>query len=892
MKAMIPMLAACLWGLVGGLPLGAEENALPGRSELPLVIPHPQSIHVVAGDDLLLGEAGRSAVEVVVPAQGGLLDEAAGLIQAALSKRGLAERHERVATRIVLKIISAAGGGPFPELTAERSAAIAKSDQAYVICVKPERPAEVSVIGASPLAAYYGATTIVQLIESPRPGSAVLRPVEVADYPDTPQRMSADWVLQWDWEVNGYDWGDGLAAFIERCKRKIDLCSQYKVNRVRFLGGRIAPGAPYTADRYSRIQRFGLELNRYARRKGVALQYSSSSWGLDYYGWGLPYPEPWILNRQHYPDGPVYSCVGGTVGGCLSNDSLIAILVERHKQLVRDLEPGSIYLHQIDAATYSELARLWKTRCPQCRRRFPHDEPYAPDGYAGAVARLYNAIVAGLKSVKNARGDYDAARDLEIVLASPGYSYSAESDADWDKDLKYFAEIGGQLVDRKNVQITFREQFKRLDDRGLRIPEMAAALEQAGWPGAPFVFAVQGAGLLLNSRMFVSSPVLTGIDEGAATLYNFNGHVHSEVQVLANVNYAWNHHAPGSVDPLRFPGRRLHEEALQYAVGARHSEFLYGRFLDTACEALYGKQAAPWMAALFRLERDRGSVLAVPAWVDHQWKNAGIDWRAQAERNLQAKRLAEQALAVCDPQASADVSWLVQCLEVGARLCRLCDAIHREKRSREETDALAAEILTWLEKNFQFQTTEPDGGDPGLWKSLVARIAKGPPRPSGEAVVPAMAAESSQDGRTTVEVSSVLPGYRPASVLTSDPSGKDWGKDGGWNDATAGQFPDTLEIRFSEPRPVDSIRVFTLADHWQDGPAVDANTEFSQWGVTALDVEVRDANGTWRTVRQFRENHNVLLSVKPGSGPIAAVRFRVLQSADGLFSRIVHVDWQ
>jgi len=227
----------------------------------------------------------------------------------------------------------------------------------------------------------------------------------------------------------------------------------------------------------------------------------------------------------------------------------------------------------------------------------------------------------------------------------------------------------------------------------------------------------------MSSRMFVSSPVLTGIYEGANTLYNFNGHVHSELQVLANVNYAWNRRAPGWVDPMGFRGRALQDEASRYAVGARNSDFLYGRFLESACAALYGKQAAPSMAALFRLERDKGTILAAPAWIDHQWNNAGFDWRAQAERNLQARQLVDRAVAVSDPQAKADLAWLAKCLEVGARLCRLCDAVHREKRPRKEIEALAADLLAWLDKNFQFQGTEPDGGDPGLWKPLIARIA-------------------------------------------------------------------------------------------------------------------------------------------------------------------------
>jgi hypothetical protein len=339
---------------------------------------------------------------------------------------------------------------------------------------------------------------------------------------------------------------------------------------------------------------------------------------------------------------------------------------------------------------------------------------------------LYNSIVAELKSVRNPESGYDASRDLEIVFASPGYSYSSESDAEWEKDLKYFAQIGRQLTDKRNVQITFREQYQRLDDRGLRIHQMADALEQAGWPRAPFVFAVQGGGFIFGYHMFVSSPVLTATDRGAATLYNFNGHVHSELQVLANVNYAWNCRAPGSVDPLGFHGRALQDEASRYAAGVRHSDFLYGRFLDSACARLYGGEAAPWMAALFRLERDKGPILAVPAWIDYQWKNAGFDWRAQAERNLQAKPLVDKAMAACDTDAKADLVWLAKCLEVATRLCRLCDVVYRQKRPRAEIEAQAASILGWMEQSFPFQVTEPDGGDPGLWRALVKRIANGP----------------------------------------------------------------------------------------------------------------------------------------------------------------------
>jgi hypothetical protein len=237
-----------------------------------------------------------------------------------------------------------------------------------------------------------------------------------------------------------------------------------------------------------------------------------------------------------------------------------------------------------------------------------------------------------------------------------------------------------------------------------------------------FMFAVQGADFLDSPNMFSSSPVLTDTFRGCGTLYNFNGHVFSELQVLANANYAWNLHADGWVDPSRFPGGLLREEATKYSTGQRHSDFLYGRFLDAACAALYGDKAATFMGDLFRMERDKGPIVPLVAWIDYQWKNAAYDWRGQAERNQQAKKLVDRAVVVCDTSAKADLVRLSRCLEVSARVCDLCDAVHRRKLDKMQIIDLADKLLAWLDGNFQFQIAEPDGGDPGLWKDLVKRI--------------------------------------------------------------------------------------------------------------------------------------------------------------------------
>jgi alpha-L-rhamnosidase len=192
-----------------------------------------------------------------------------------------------------------------------------------------------------------------------------------------------------------------------------------------------------------------------------------------------------------------------------------------------------------------------------------------------------------------------------------------------------------------------------------------------------------------------------------------------------------------------------------------------------------------------------------------------------------------------------------------------------------------------LEKNFRFEKSEPDGGDAGCWLPLVSRIRRldvkqTPTHPP--------LCETVEQVAATVEVSSVLPGYRAASVFISEPTGRGWGQDGGWNDATAGQFPDTLEIKLREPRRLRQIDVYTLADQWKTLDRVDAPLEFQRYGITELDVEVQPPDGAWRVVRQIRENRKVVMSILLDEAPVAAIRLRVVGSADNQFSRIVHVD--
>jgi hypothetical protein len=257
---------------------------------------------------------------------------------------------------------------------------------------------------------------------------------------------------------------------------------------------------------------------------------------------------------------------------------------------------------------------------------------------------------------------------------------------------------------------------------------MSQNLAAAGWPDAPFVFAVQGADFLLSGHLLVSSPVLTAAYRGCGVLYPFNGHAFSEVQVLANVNYAWNHQAPGWIDPAPWAGAALAAEAQRYGTGAARSEFLDGPFLDAACARLYGSHAAPAMAQMFRVERDRGPLCPTILWLERLAADGRYDWQGQAARNGAAKELVDQALAACDPRAKEDLLRLSQCLDVGAGFCRLLHAAHHPGSDqdvwRRTVQTEADTLRTRLEREFRFEKSEPDGGDPGCWLDLAARLGR------------------------------------------------------------------------------------------------------------------------------------------------------------------------
>ena len=182
-------------------------------------------------------------------------------------------------------------------------------------------------------------------------------------------------------------------------------------------------------------------MNRLADERGIKLMIG---------GYGIAAGDPDLLNRKSYPDGKEYLCLTtSNFGNCRSNDELTRQIQDRFREYVRKSEPRALYIHHEDSDTYASAEWLWKHRCEQCRKRWPNDEMAAADGAAGAFAHGYNALCDAIFSVKNADSGYDAARDCLVILVSPTYTAELESDAIWDKQLAYWAQVGKLLKHKR-----------------------------------------------------------------------------------------------------------------------------------------------------------------------------------------------------------------------------------------------------------------------------------------------------------------------------------------------------------------------------------------------------------------------------------------------------------
>lgn len=466
--------------------------------------------------------------------------------------------------------------------------------QGYVI--RTMLPQSIWVIGGTAQGTLYGAMTLLQLVETMEQGIRIPG-VYIRDYPDFPFRAASDWLLRIELSHMTYDRGQGLEAFLRTCEGKLDRALRFKINMV------LMDGFGWSIDRH--FPGYGdamLRLNRYARARGIRLIFGGYGAGYDLRE--AEYKGRVFENREWYPDGPRYKCLGGPYrgrGGCRGNEALNELKAEELREFVAAVEPGALYIHHEDCCAFNEFSRAWPERCDRCRKRWPSDDFRAPNGGAGALANGYTALIKAVNDVKKPDGSYDASRDLEILLVSPIYAPNSSSSEDWSNVLELWNNIVNLLPNASNIQVATRETFSQEGGGSNWVRLFDSALQTPTTKFGLFLFFAGGADNFFSDYPLTGTPALNAMFQGARTIYNATGDFYQEPMELINAEYSWNarpvwpyRESMPSSEILALRHRYIYEQNQPPEI------FVQNGLFTRICEILYGAKAAPWMASYYR----------------------------------------------------------------------------------------------------------------------------------------------------------------------------------------------------------------------------------------------------------------------------------------------------
>ena len=654
--------------------------------------------------------------------------------------------------------------------------------QEYVLVVRPQERAAY-LIGRTGQGVLYAAASLVQLMT--KANDAVRIPaVHIRDFPDFKYRMAADWLLNVEINRWSYDWGDGIDAYAKRIKRKLDLCTQYKINMV------MAHGFGWGTEFFPGFAAMMRDLNAYARNRGIKMVTGGygASYGIAYQSGPLyeeaPYLGKTFKNRDSYPDGAIYQCMGfsyskdpsidtRTLGSCRANEALNALKAEELRQYVEKTEPGGLYIHHEDFGGYQGSQKSWLQRCGRCRKRWPSDDLKAQDGAAGSLANGYGKLIEAIHTVKNPQTGYDASRDCAIILVSPVYHTDSQSTEDWDNVLKLWQNIGRQLPKSSNVEICFREIFPLKGSARKWVPEFNRVMSEAQLPFKIFMFFSGGGDYFMSDYPVVASPALNRSFIGSEAIYNGGSGFHQEPLQLINAEYSWNSRSRGF-----FQAPETYEEAVSLWQSYRTNQSRPGALfdkdglLDRVCALLYGRRAGEHVAQLhstFSLADEKETPPGM--WpklypLSVLWRNLAVDsagWSKEigdarlksflagqgmnsteyhgnmASRWAKWERIThfgiqrlDAALLETDLKSDsrADLEYLRRCLSVGARVSGLVSTLHSWLSSEgRENDILlqslrgkTTELETYIDRSFGTKVIDPSGGDIRSWLTALKKI--------------------------------------------------------------------------------------------------------------------------------------------------------------------------
>ena len=477
-------------------------------------------------------------------------------------------------------------------------------EQGYYLAKKGD---EIIIAACSECGAMYALMTLDQLFcENTIPES-----FEIKDTPDFKYRANK-WLIWTEAGMWSYDRGDGIEAYKKRIIRKLDMCLKYKINSVVF------DNFGFDTERFPGYDDLMKALNREARKRKIHLMHAGygMSYGLKGQGKGILRSEV-HMNRKSYPDGEIYKCIGTFIDGsplddisgreygtCLSNDELTSRKVKEIKKFIKTVEPGAIYIHNMDADDIIEP--LWKARCEDCRKKWPNDDLFSEDGCAGAFAYFIKNLYEGIRNVKSDDGKYDVARDCVIYIVSPGYLYFGKRNELAENARKFWQKVSELLPDYENLLIGFRENYYNAETN-----EMVLDKLKKGWKNCDIasIYFCGGDGFY-SDKLFVPGGLFCRLMKSCASMITENGNGNQEALQIFNAEYMWNSENSAYYNIPDMPDNYKDFEPfyINFLKGITRPEEIYGDegFLKIICEKLYGKEAAADFKELFTIHGEDG----------------------------------------------------------------------------------------------------------------------------------------------------------------------------------------------------------------------------------------------------------------------------------------------
>ena len=146
-------------------------------------------------------------------------------------------------------------------------------------------------------------------------------------------------------------------------------------------------------------------------------------------------------------------------------------------------------------------------------------------------------------------------------------------------------------------------------------------------------------------------------------------------------------------------------------------------------------------------------------------------------------------------------------------------------------------------------------------------------------------------GGTATASSTINANYPASGVIDGNRAATNWGTGTGWNDATAGVYPDSVVLNFGVNQSISEVDVYSLQDNYTSPVEPTDTMTFTAYGLTNFQVQYWNG-AAWVDVPGGVITGNNLVKRKVVFAPIVTDQIRILvnSTADGVYSRIAEVE--